>query len=106
MAVHEPHQRTLPELIKTVKALRIEESPWKKTAQLAITLGLTLKEAKERKPENVSWPDFVKEHFDFGQSRADALIRLADEVTNKNFLDGLRHSYSCVRSMGVTRDEQ
>ena len=103
----EPHRRTLPELIKTAKALdtKLAQSEGK-SANLKITLGLTLAEAKARKPDNITWPDFVKEHFDFGQSRADALIRLADEVANMNFLDGLWHSYSCVGSMGVTRDEQ
>jgi hypothetical protein len=97
------HQRSIQELIKTVKALRTELAPWKKTAELAITLGLTLKEAKERKPDNITWSEFVEKHFDFGQSRADELIRLADEVANKNYLAGLRHSYSCVRAMGLTR---
>src|ERR1700677_1163436 len=76
------HQRSIEELIKTVKALhsKVRQSEGK-TQQLETTLGLNLKEAKERKPEGVTWPDFVKEHFDFGRSRADELIQIADGRT-------------------------
>jgi hypothetical protein len=82
MAALELHQRSIQELIKTVKALhtKVQQSEGK-TEQLQTTLGLTLKEAKDRKPEGITWPDFVKEHFDFGRSRADELIQIADGRT-------------------------
>lgn len=70
------------ELIKTAKALYAK---WQhctdKAEQLAITLGLTLAEAKERKPSTITWPEFVKKHFDFGRSRADELIQIAEGRT-------------------------
>jgi hypothetical protein len=76
------HQRSIQELIKTVKALdsKLAQSEGK-TEQLQITLGLTLAEAKDKKPKDITWPDFVKEHFDFGRSRADELIQIADGRT-------------------------
>jgi hypothetical protein len=40
-----------------------------------------LAEAKDKKPKDITWPDFVKEHFDFGRSRADELIQIADGRT-------------------------
>jgi hypothetical protein len=82
MIALELHQRSIQELIKTAKALnsKLAQSEGK-SAELTITLGLTLKEAKERKPEGITWPDFVKEHFDFGRSRADELIQIADGRT-------------------------
>jgi hypothetical protein len=78
----EPHRRTLPELIKTAKALdtKLAQSEGK-SADLKITLGLTLAEAKARKPDDITWPDFVKKHFNFGRSRADELIQIADGRT-------------------------
>jgi hypothetical protein len=79
---HEPHQRTLPELIRTVKALNSKLAQSKeKSDQFEITLGLTLAEAKERKPKDITWPDFVKKHFSFGQSRSDELIRIGKGTT-------------------------
>src|ERR1700722_9891602 len=76
------HQRSIQELIKTVKALdsKLAQSVGK-TEQLQITLGLTLAEAKDKKPKDITWPDFVKLHFDFGRSRADELIQIADGRT-------------------------
>jgi hypothetical protein len=77
--------RTMPVLIKTVntihaKAIQADD----KAAQLWITLGIELKEAKARNKEmdGVPWPEFAKLHFNFGQSRADELIRIADGRTN------------------------
>jgi hypothetical protein len=78
----EPYKRTLPELIKTAKALNSKLAHSEgKSADLKITLGLTLAEAKACKPEDITWPDFVKKHFDFGRSRADELIQIADGRT-------------------------
>jgi hypothetical protein len=75
-------QRSIQELIKTVKALhfKVKQSA-DKTEQLETTLGLTLKEAKDKKPKGITWPDFVKEHFDFGRSRADQLIQIGEGRT-------------------------
>jgi hypothetical protein len=82
----EGHQRTLPELIKTVKALdsKLAHSEGK-SADLKTSLGLTLAEAKERLQESnkaagkgkaITWPDFLEKHFSFGRSRANELIQI------------------------------
>jgi hypothetical protein len=80
------HQRTLRELIKTVKALDIKLAQSEsKSEDLKITLGLTLAEAKlklqaankeARKGETTTWPDFLEKHFTFKRSRADELIQI------------------------------
>jgi hypothetical protein len=76
------YQRPMFELIRTAKELHAKiEQYGKKTEQLQMTLGLTLKEAKERKPKGITWPAFVKKHFNFGRSRADELIQIADGRT-------------------------
>jgi hypothetical protein len=77
--------RTMPALIKTVNAIHAKAiQADDKAAQLWITLGIELKEAKARNKETggVPWPEFAKLHFNFGQSRADELIRIADGRTN------------------------
>ena len=99
------HQRPLRELIKTAKALysKMEQSA-EKTEQLAVTLGLTLAEAKARKPDNITWPDFVKKHFDFGQSRADELIRIGHgKTTVEKVREGRRESVKKVRAKSALR---
>lgn len=77
-------QRTMPQLIKTVNALYDKaKNADSKAEQLWITLGIELKEAKARNKEagDLSWAVFAKQHFNFGQSRADELIRIADGKT-------------------------
>lgn len=77
--------RTMPQLIKTVNALHEKTSKADaKAEQLWITLGIELKEAKARNKESgdLPWAEFAKQHFNFGQSRADELIRIADGRTN------------------------
>jgi hypothetical protein len=77
--------RTMPVLIKTVNAIHAKAiQADDKAADLWITLGIELKEAKARNKEmdGVPWPEFAKLHFNFGQSRADELIRIADGRTN------------------------
>jgi hypothetical protein len=77
--------RPMPLLIKTVQALQAKAiRADDKAAQLWITIGIELKEAKARNKEMVGalpWAEFAKLHFDFGQSRADELIRIADGRT-------------------------
>jgi hypothetical protein len=88
--------RTMPQLIKTVKAIHAKAMQAADRAeQLWITLGIELKEAKARNKEEgqLSWPEFAKKHFDFGQSRADELIRIADGRT----------SVETVRASGAAR---
>jgi hypothetical protein len=77
--------RTMPQLIRTVKTLYEKLTHHAdKSEQMQITLGKTLEEAKALNKEQCGppWAAFVKEHFDFGQSRADELIRIADGRTN------------------------
>jgi hypothetical protein len=77
--------RTMPQLIKTVQALHAKAvQADNKAEQLWITLGIELKEAKARNNEEgeLTWPEFAKKHFNFGQSRADELIRIADGRTD------------------------
>jgi hypothetical protein len=74
--------RPMFELIRTAKELHAKiEQYGKKTEQLQVTLGLTLKEAKERKPGGITWPAFVKKHFNFSRSRADELIQIGTGST-------------------------
>jgi hypothetical protein len=72
----------MPVLIRTVK-VHIEKGnrAAEKSEQHFIATGLFLKEAKERKPADITWPDFVRQHFDLGRSRADELIQIADGRT-------------------------
>jgi hypothetical protein len=37
--------------------------------------------ARNKELNGAPWPDFVKEHFNFGRSRADELIQIADGRT-------------------------
>ena len=76
--------RTLPQLIETVKALHAKATKAEgKAHDLWITLGIELREAKECNKEfgDLTWSEFAKKHFNFGQSRADELIRIADGRT-------------------------
>jgi hypothetical protein len=76
--------RTLPQLIETVKALYAKATRAQgKARDLWVTLGIELKEAKARNREtgDLTWSEFAKQHFNFGQSRADELIRIADGRT-------------------------
>jgi hypothetical protein len=76
--------RSMPQLIKTVQALHAKAIKYTdKADQIWITIGIELKEAKDRNREHgeLTWPEFAKKHFDFGQSRADELIRIADGRT-------------------------
>jgi hypothetical protein len=43
--------------------------------------GLLLKQLKERKTADTTWPEYVREHFDLSQERADELIRIASDRT-------------------------
>jgi hypothetical protein len=77
--------RPMPLLIKTVQALQAKAIKAEgKAHELWITIGIELKEAKARNKEmvGVPWAEFAKLHFDFGQSRADELIRIADGRTD------------------------
>jgi hypothetical protein len=76
--------RSMPQLIKTVQALHAKAIKYTdKADQIWITIGIELKEAKDRNRESggLTWPEFAKKHFNFGQSRADELIRIADGRT-------------------------
>jgi hypothetical protein len=76
------YKRPMSELIRTAKALDAKiKQQQQKTEQLQVTLGLTLREAKERKPNGITWPAFVAKHFNFSRSRADELIQIADGRT-------------------------
>ena len=76
------HERTIPELISTAKALQQKaEHAAEKAEQFYKSLGLTLKELKERKPKGITWPAFVAKHFTIGKTRADELIRIASGTT-------------------------
>ena len=44
-------------------------------------IGRELKAHKEKKPNDVTWEDYVREHFDRKKQRADELIRLANGDT-------------------------
>ena len=56
-----PHQRTIQELIKTVKALHFKvKQSTDKTKQLETTLGLTLKEAKDKSQKAPRGPISLK----------------------------------------------
>jgi hypothetical protein len=74
----------MPQLIMTVNTLHDKAvHATDKAEQLWISLGIELKEAKERNKESgkQTWEEFAKEHFDFGRSRADELIQIADGRT-------------------------
>ena len=73
---------TLTELVSTANDLwkQITKTDEKRD-QLCVTLGLTLREAKQRKPKSETWEAFVKIHFNFGRSRADELIQIAEGRT-------------------------
>jgi hypothetical protein len=77
--------RPMPLLIETVKVLQAKAIKAEgKAHDLWITIGCELKEAKERHKEldgELTWPEFSKKYFNFGQSRADELIRIADGRT-------------------------
>lgn len=76
------HERTVPELIKTAKALQAKaEHAAGKAEQFYISLGLTLQELKQRKPKDITWPAFVSKHFTLGRRRADELIQIASGTT-------------------------
>jgi hypothetical protein len=76
------HQRTIPELIHTAKALQTKaEHAQGKAEQFYVSLGLTLAELKERKPITVTWSVFVKKHFNYSRERADELIRIGNGAT-------------------------
>jgi hypothetical protein len=83
MAALELHQRSIQELIKTVKALdsKLAHSEGK-TADLKITLGLTLAEAKlvnKSGKDSMPWPEFLEKHFaNLKCSRADELIQIGE----------------------------
>jgi hypothetical protein len=40
--------------------------------------GIRIAECKRRKPDEVSWAEFCKQHFNFGRRRADELIMIGD----------------------------
>jgi hypothetical protein len=70
--------RSITELVHDANQLHSQiEASTARAEELSVQLGLVLKEAKERKPKKVTWPVFVKEHFDFSRERADELIRIA-----------------------------
>ena len=76
------HQRTIPELIHTAKALQAKaEQAEGKAEQFYVSLGLTLTELKERKPPGTTWPAFVKKYFGYSRERADELIRIGNGAT-------------------------
>jgi len=76
------HQRTIPELISTAKALKTKaEQANEKSEQFYVSLGLTLAELKERKPKGYTWAVLVKKHFGYSQHRADELIRIGTGTT-------------------------
>jgi hypothetical protein len=52
-----------------------------KAEQYFIKLGHALAELKQRKPKGTTWPAFVRKHFDYSQTRADELIRIAKGKT-------------------------
>jgi hypothetical protein len=94
------HLRPMAELIRTAKALDVKiKQCTEKTEQLQMTLGLTLKEAKARKPANITWPAFVSRHFNFSRSRADTLIQIADgRTTVAEVREGRRESVNRSRN--------
>jgi hypothetical protein len=40
--------------------------------------GIRIAECKERKPANVTWPEFCRQNFPFGEHRANELIQIGD----------------------------
>jgi hypothetical protein len=65
--------------------------------------GAQLKQAKDEKPKGITWPAFVRKHFNLSQQRADELIRIAtgkitvEEVRAK---DAEKHKKQRRKPMG------
>lgn len=86
---------SLPQLVATIKALIVKaDQAGDKYEQFAIATGKHLADAKlrlqaknksirshkkaERTEQPQTWEDFVKEHFNFNQQRADLYIAISD----------------------------
>jgi hypothetical protein len=105
-------QRTIDELVRAAKALDAEikqetERFQDKMEPLRVALGLILKEAKERKPDGITWPAFVKKHFNFSRSYADQLISIAEHrttvaETNARAAKGMRELRARRNTVNVT----
>lgn len=108
VSVPATNQRSLPELIHDANDLHERITHTKtKIDDLEVELGLTLEEAKTRKPKRTTWPAFVKKHFDFGKSRADELIRIAKgKTTVEKVREGKRESTKKSRAKRPPRGGQ
>jgi hypothetical protein len=75
-------QISIPSLIHTIKShLAKSVQSADKAEQHFVSAGLRLKELKARKPSETPWPEYFRETFDLGRSRADELIQIADGRT-------------------------
>jgi hypothetical protein len=71
-----------PALVATIKThLAKAAQSAEKSEQHFRSAGQHLKELKARKPSETPWPEYVRETFDLGRSRADELIQIADGRT-------------------------
>src|SRR5579872_5708840 len=75
--------QSIATIAKTVAALiQKGDHAAEKAEQYYKAAGLHLATAKASKPADVTWPVFVRKHFNLGQERADELIRIGDGRTS------------------------
>lgn len=76
-------QLALPTLCKTITTLIAKgDAATEKAEQFYIAAGRHLAELKERKPDDRTWDEYVKEKCGIGKSRAYELIAIADGRTS------------------------